>query len=116
MIKASYFKFKRNMLIASALSWALVASMPIINAHGASNGIWAMLCTINGFELVQVKPGELKSPHSKACPFTYFSSFHQHSLPTPLHIAATTLALVTTYAFLALSERFQLAIPRAPPW
>lgn len=114
MLKTSYFK--RNMLIASTLSWVLVALMPIINAHGAAAGLWATLCTINGFELVQVKPGELEPQHNKACPFTHFSSFHQDSFSSPLYSAALTLALVRTYAFWSLSERFQLAIPRAPPW
>lgn len=107
--------FKRTMLIASALSWVLVTLMPVINAHGASAGVWATLCTINGFELVQVEEGKAETQHSKPCPFSHFSSFHQASIPTPTHLLRTSLASRESYAFLALSERFQLAIPRAPP-
>lgn len=107
--------FKRSMLFASALSWVLVTLMPVINAHGASAGVWATLCTINGFELVQVEEGTAETQHSKPCPFSHFSSFHQDSLPTPQHARKTTLADIDSYTYLALSERFQLAIPRAPP-
>ncbi|MCZ4292604.1 hypothetical protein [Vibrio sinaloensis] len=113
MIRASYFK--RSMLIASALSWVLVTLMPVINAHGANAGVWATLCTINGFELVQVEEGTVETQHSKPCPFSHFSSFHQDSLPTPQHARRSTLATMDSYTYLALSERFQFAIPRAPP-
>lgn len=113
MIKVS--NFKRSMLLASALSWVLVTLMPVINAHGASAGVWATLCTINGFELVQVEEGKVETQHSKPCPFSHFSSFHQDSFPTPQHARKTSLAQFDTYTFLALSERFQLAVPRAPP-
>ncbi|CAM2953238.1 hypothetical protein VITU102760_12030 [Vibrio tubiashii] len=113
MIRTS--SFKRTMLIASALSWVLVTLMPVINAHGASAGVWATLCTINGFELVQVEEGKVETQHSKPCPFSHFSSFHQDTLPTPTHFRRTSIATFDSYAYLALSERFQLAIPRAPP-
>ncbi|OAJ95780.1 hypothetical protein [Vibrio bivalvicida] len=113
MIRTS--NFKRTMLIASALSWVLVTLMPVINAHGASAGVWATLCTINGFELVQVEEGKVETQHSKPCPFSHFSTFHQDTLPTPTHPRRSTIANIESYAFLALSERFQLAIPRAPP-
>ncbi|MEL7293426.1 MAG: hypothetical protein AAGJ78_06590 [Pseudomonadota bacterium] len=113
MIRAS--NFKRNMLFASALSWVLVTLMPVINAHGASAGVWATLCTINGFELVQIEEGKAQTQHSKPCPFSHFSCFHQDAFPTPQHARRTTLAKFDAYTFLALSERFQLAIPRAPP-
>lgn len=113
MLRAS--NFKRTMLVASALSWVLVTLMPVINAHGASAGVWATLCTINGFELVQIEEGKVETQHSKPCPFSHFSTFHQDTVPTPTHFAKSTLAIVEGYAFLALSERFQLAIPRAPP-
>ncbi|WCP68677.1 hypothetical protein LYZ37_19270 [Vibrio tubiashii] len=113
MIRTS--SFKRTMLIASALSWVLVTLMPVINAHGASAGVWATLCTINGFELVQVEEGKVETQHSKPCPFSHFSSFHQDTLPTPTHSRRTSIATFDSYAYLALSERFQLAIPRAPP-
>lgn len=113
MLRAS--NFKRTMLVASALSWVLVTLMPVINAHGASAGVWATLCTINGFELVQIEEGKVETQHSKPCPFSHFSTFHQDTVPTPTHFTKSTLAIVEGYAFLALSERFQLAIPRAPP-
>lgn len=109
------FNFKRSMLFASALSWVLVSLMPIINAHGASAGVWTKLCTINGFELVQIEEGKGQIQHSKPCPFSYFSCFHQDSFPTPQHARRIILAKFDAYTFLALSERFQLAIPRAPP-
>lgn len=113
MIRA--FNFKRIMLFASALSWVLVSLMPIINAHGASAGIWATLCTINGFELVQIEEGKGQTQHNKPCPFSHFSCFHQVYFPTGQHERRIALAQFDTYTFLALSERFQLAIPRAPP-
>ncbi len=113
MIRAA--KFNRTMLLASALSWVLVTLMPVINAHGASAGVWATLCTINGFELIQVEEGKVETQHSKPCPFSHFSSFHQDSLPTPLYTSRHTLTVVEPYAFLALSVRYQIAVPRAPP-
>lgn len=114
MIRTS--NFKRSMLIASALSWVLVTLMPVINAHGSSAGVWATLCTINGFELVQVEEGKPEVQHSKPCPFSHFSVFHQDSLPTPTYLRKSSLAVENPYAYLALSERFQIAIPRAPPF
>jgi len=113
MIRAS--NFKRTMLVASALSWVLVTLMPVINAHGASAGVWATLCTINGFELVQVEEGKADVQHSKPCPFSHFSIVHQDSFPTPTYIRKTSLAIGDQYTYLALSDRFQIAIPRAPP-
>jgi hypothetical protein len=107
--------FNRTMLFASALSWVLVTLMPVINAHGSNAGVWATLCTVNGFELVQVEEGKAETQHSKPCPFSHFSSFHQDSLPTPLYVARQSIAPFEAYTFLALSARYQLAIPRAPP-
>ena len=107
--------FKRTMLIASALSWVLVTLMPVINAHGANAGVWATLCTVNGFELVQIEEGKADTHHGKPCPFSHFSSFHHDSLPTTTQPRTSSLATFERYAFLALSERYQLAIPRAPP-
>ncbi|KJY83883.1 hypothetical protein TW81_06035 [Vibrio galatheae] len=113
MLNAS--NFKRTMLIASALSWVLVTLMPVINAHGASAGVWATLCTINGFELIQIEEGKAETQHAKPCPFSHFSTFHQDTFPTPTHRQKEALANIESYTYLALSERFQLAIPRAPP-
>ena len=107
--------FTRTMLVASALSWVLVTLMPVINAHGASAGVWATLCTINGFELVQVEEGKPETQHSKPCPFSHFSSFHHDSLPTPTHTRKSVLAQWGQYTYLALSVRSFTAIPRAPP-
>ncbi|CAK4075599.1 MULTISPECIES: hypothetical protein [Vibrio] len=108
-------KFQKIMLAASALSWVLVTLMPVINAHGSSAGVWATLCTINGFVLVQVEEGSSTTQHSKPCPFSHFSTFHQDSLPTPLYLTNHRLAKVHAYAYLALSLRYELAVPRAPP-
>lgn len=109
-------KWNKPMLFASALSWLLVTLMPVINAHGASAGVWATLCTVNGFELVQVEEGEPDNTHNgKPCPFSHFSSFHQDSLPTPLYFAQHSIAPLSHYTFLALSVRYEHAIVRAPP-
>ncbi|GAL30648.1 hypothetical protein JCM19239_1422 [Vibrio variabilis] len=46
-------------------------------------GAWATLCTLNGFELVQIEKGEESVTHKgKPCPFSYFSTFHNDALPT----------------------------------
>lgn len=103
------------MLLASALSWVLVTLMPVINAHGANAGVWATLCTVNGFELVQIEEGTAETHHAKPCPFSHFSSFHQDSIPTPTTRNLSKRASFETYTFLALSGRYRLAIPRAPP-
>ncbi|MDA0118840.1 hypothetical protein [Vibrio sp. T11.5] len=113
MLRAT--NFNRMMLLASALSWLLVSLMPVINAHGSNAGVWATLCTINGFELVQVEEGKPETQHGKPCPFSHFSSFHQDSLPTPLYFTRQSYVSDEAYAFLALSVRYQLALPRAPP-
>lgn len=113
MIRAT--NFKRIMLLASALSWVLVTLMPVINAHGAQAGVWATLCTVNGFELVQVEEGKAQTQHGKPCPFSHFSSFHHDLIPTPTTLTGKRKARFEAYTSLALSERYQLAIPRAPP-
>ena len=74
--------FNRSMLFATALSWFLVALMPVINAHGNSAGVWATLCTLNGFELVQIEEGTADTHSGKPCPFSHFSPFHQIDLST----------------------------------
>ncbi|MCG6263036.1 hypothetical protein K6U64_08100 [Vibrio vulnificus] len=110
--------FHRSMLVATALSWVLVTLMPVINAHGSSAGVWATLCTVNGFELVQIEEGEEEVPtHSgKPCPFSHFSTFHQDSLPTALVLTRRSLVISDRYTFLALSVRFERQVPRAPPF
>ncbi len=109
-------RFNRTMLVASALSWVLVTLMPVINAHGNSAGVWATLCTINGFEWVQVEEGKTDSPsHSKPCPFSHFSSFHQDTFPTTHPTRQTVCVSLERYTYLALSVRFERHIPRAPP-
>ncbi|ELO5515204.1 TPA: hypothetical protein RQK07_000991 [Vibrio vulnificus] len=109
--------FHRSMLVATALSWVLVTLMPVINAHGNSAGVWATLCTVNGFELVQIEEGEEVPTHSgKPCPFSHFSTFHQDSLPTALVLTRQSLVISDSYTFLALSVRFEKQVPRAPPF
>ncbi|WP_070965856.1 hypothetical protein [Vibrio sonorensis] len=108
-------KFHFNMLLASALSWVLVTMMPVINAHGANAGVWATLCTVNGFELIQIEEGEAETHNGKPCPFSHFSSFHQDRLPTTLTLQQRGYAEYERYTFLALSVRYETHIPRAPP-
>lgn len=50
--------FHRLMLKLSLLSWLLVSLMPVLNVHGNAAGVWATLCTINGFELVKIEDGK----------------------------------------------------------
>ncbi|WP_394252221.1 hypothetical protein [Vibrio profundi] len=107
--------FNFSMLFASALSWLLVTLMPVINAHGNSAGVWATLCTVNGFELVQVEEGQPETHNGKPCPFSHFSTFHHDELPTTLLATRHSLIVSDSYAFLALSERFKKQAPRAPP-
>lgn len=108
--------FNKSMLLATALSWVLVTLMPIINAHGNSAGVWATLCTLNGFELVQVEEGTAETHSGKPCPFSHFSPFFDNKLPSTLLTTRLSLIVSERYAFLALSERFKKQIPRAPPF
>ncbi|MGY0072788.1 hypothetical protein [Vibrio proteolyticus] len=104
------------MLLASALSWALVTLMPVINAHGSQAGVWATLCTINGFELVQIEQDNRETQqHGKPCPFSHFSTFHQIKLPTTPLLTRLSYVISDRYTFLALSVRYERQVPRAPP-
>ncbi|MGR5131024.1 hypothetical protein [Vibrio alfacsensis] len=106
----------RPMLFASALSWVLVTLMPVINAHGNSMGVWARLCTLYGFELVQVEEGDNAVIHKgKPCPFSHFSSFHHDSLPTTPILSRQSSLISDRYVFLALNVRFETPVSRAPP-
>ncbi len=107
--------FNYSMLWATALSWMLITLMPVINAHGNSAGVWATLCTVNGFELVQVEEGEPQTHDGKPCPFSHFSSFHHDEIPTALLTTRLSLIVSDSYAFLALSEAFKRHSPRGPP-
>ena len=109
--------FYRSMLVTSALSWVLVTLMPVINAHGNSMGVWATLCTLNGFELVQIEEGDNSVSHKgKPCPFSHFSTFHHDTLPTTPILSRQSLVISDSYAFLALSERYTRQAPRGPPF
>ncbi|EGU50958.1 hypothetical protein VINI7043_11591 [Vibrio nigripulchritudo ATCC 27043] len=108
--------FKTGMLFACALSWVLVTLMPVINAHGSNAGVWAMLCTVNGFELVQIEEGqEVKTHSGKPCPFSHYSTFHHNNLPTTPIFQLLSFAIENQYVYLALNVRYQLHTPRAPP-
>ncbi|WP_275725858.1 hypothetical protein [Vibrio furnissii] len=107
--------FHRMMLRASILSWILVTLMPVINAHGSHAGVWATLCTINGFELVKVDDGKPQTQHGKPCPFAHFSNFHTDKLPTTRPNTTQSAVLSDRYTFLALSVRFERQVPRGPP-
>ncbi|WP_295893610.1 hypothetical protein [uncultured Vibrio sp.] len=108
--------FNRIMLIASTLCWVLVSVMPVINAHGASAGVWATLCTINGFELVQIEEGKPETQHSKPCPFGHFSPFHHDSLTTAPPLSIHSFDDLECYAPFVHGVRYQLALVRAPPF
>lgn len=108
--------FNRSMLLATALSWVLVTLMPVINAHGNSAGVWASLCTLNGFELVQIEEGKPETHSGKPCPFSHFSSFHSDELLTTLLPTRLSFIVEHNYAFLALSTRYVRQAPRAPPF
>ncbi|MGF1695348.1 hypothetical protein L4D20_02370 [Vibrio kyushuensis] len=108
-------KFNQSMLIASVLSWLLVSLMPVINAHGASAGVWATLCTLNGFELVQVEEGKIETQHSKPCPFSHFSRLHQDSISALQYSGRQIFASLEIYSYFVPNVRFQLAFTRAPP-
>ncbi|MBY8109418.1 hypothetical protein KW456_20075 [Vibrio fluvialis] len=107
--------FHRIMLRASILSWVLVSLMPVINAHGSNTGVWATLCTINGFELVKVSDGKPQTQHGKPCPFAHFSNFHADKLPTTRPNTTQSSVISDSYTFLALSVRFERQVPRGPP-
>ncbi len=108
--------FRHVMLCASALSWLLVSLMPVINAHGSSAGVWATLCTVNGFERVQIEEGEPSKTHSsKPCPFSHFSSFHHHSLSLEPIYTLNTDTVLEPYAYLVKRVRFEQPVTRAPP-
>ncbi|MEZ8824603.1 hypothetical protein AB6E04_09585 [Vibrio amylolyticus] len=108
--------FNRIMLIASTLCWVLVSVMPVINAHGASAGVWATLCTINGFELVQIEEGKQETQHGKPCPFGHFSPFHHDSLAAVHPLSIHLFDALDVYTDFVQSNRYQLAPVRAPPF
>ncbi|MBD1558725.1 hypothetical protein HC752_17475 [Vibrio sp. S9_S30] len=104
------------MLFACALSWVLVTLMPVINAHGSNAGVWAMLCTVNGLERVQIEEGqEFQTHNSKPCPFSHYSTFHHSHLPTTPIFQLFRFAMESQYVFLARNVRYQWQTPRAPP-
>ncbi|MDF2152634.1 hypothetical protein [Vibrio sp. CAU 1672] len=108
--------FYRSMLLTSAFSWVLVTLMPVINAHGNGAGVWATLCTLNGFKFVQIEQADRSVTHKgKSCPFSHFSSFHCDSLPTALVLSRLNWVISDSYTFLALSVRFETPVARAPP-
>ncbi|WP_284191765.1 hypothetical protein [Vibrio zhanjiangensis] len=108
-------RFNRTMLTISALCWALVALMPVINAHGPNAGVWASLCTLNGFKLVQIDEGKPAAQHAKACPFGHFSCFHHDALPIPHRLLRIEYVSNDWYVYVALNTRYLSAFPRAPP-
>lgn len=104
--------FYRSMLSVSALSWVLVTLMPVINAQGNSMGVWATLCTLNGFELVQIEEGDNFISHKgKPCPFGHFSTFHHDTLPTTPILSRLSSVISDSYTSLALSGRFETPAP-----
>ncbi len=108
-------KFQQTMLLASALSWALVTAMPVLNAHSAAQGVWENLCTLNGFKLVKIDDGKAVSAHGKPCPFAHFSSFHHLTLGAVSVIAQRCYLLIEQYHYFAENLRFKQPRTRAPP-
>ncbi|OLQ72967.1 hypothetical protein BIT28_07240 [Photobacterium proteolyticum] len=107
--------FNKTMLLVSALSWVLVTMMPVINAHGANAGVWATLCTVNGFERILIEEGKPDTHAGKPCPFSHFSTFHYDRLPTAPLFEVLSYVISDSYTYLALSVRFERQVPRAPP-
>ncbi|MDA0149613.1 hypothetical protein [Vibrio sp. LaRot3] len=105
-----------SFILATALSWSLVVAMPVINAHGQSAGVWATLCTINGFELVQVEEGHSIKPHGKPCPFGHFTYLEIGSISPVVIDRVVTLSTAFSTTILTLSSRYKSAFPRAPPY
>ncbi len=93
----------------------MIAAMPVINAHGNGNGVWATLCTINGLELVQVEEGQIQVHGSKPCPLTHFSNFHHDTLATNTLFVGKDIQHDSHYFHLAWRHRFAMPVTRAPP-
>ncbi len=112
----AFHSIKHSMtLVAFALSWLLIISMPIINAHSSASGHWETICTVKGFQLIQVDQSTTQPSHSTECPSSnYISTF---SDITPTFLSNVTLSLVITVAYHSIIDRtrFFHPTPRAPP-
>ncbi|MGF1763188.1 DUF2946 family protein [Aliivibrio kagoshimensis] len=102
-------------LLAFALSWLLIISMPVINAHSAAAGHWETICTVKGFQLIQVDQSPTQPSHSIECPFSHYISTFSDTTPT--FISNVTLSLVITVAYHSIIDRTRYLhrTPRAPP-
>lgn len=117
--------FYRVMLSTSALSWLLITLMPVLNAHSGHQNIWETFCHVAGLEFEAAHmPGEQVHPkltkvhaqHGKPCPCAHFSNFHYASLTTTQSIAKRAAISAELYSFGLITGRFELSIPRAPPF
>lgn len=115
------------MITASLFSWMLIALMPVISAHGQAAGVWATLCTANGFERVFVRDSvsgssavtsslETSNHHNgPSCPASHFSYHHDFAIsPTLLLVKARLIKVRVSQATHQSSYR-KLRFPRAPP-
>lgn len=118
-------RFHRIMLSTSALSWLLVTLMPVLNAHSGRQNIWETFCHVAGLEIAAAHmPGDQAHPkltkvhaqHGKPCPCAHFSNFHYASLTTTQSNAKRAAFSADLYTFGLAMVRFELSIPRAPPF
>ncbi len=119
--------FRRVMISASLISWILIALMPVINAHAQAAGVWATLCTANGFERVFVRErvtvdfattslsdvnGHYKGP---SCPASHFSYQHDFAIQASLRLVQVQLISIELYHAVLQPPHHTLRFPRAPP-
>lgn len=115
------------MIIASLFSWMLIALMPVINAHGQSAGVWATLCTANGFERVLVRDAvtssssetsslETSNNHNgPSCPASQFSYHHDFAIQPASRLGQACLIKVRGDQPVLQSSYRKFRFPRAPP-
>ncbi|WGV98996.1 hypothetical protein QF117_05780 [Vibrio sp. YMD68] len=109
----------------------LIVLMPVINAHGQSAGVWATLCTANGFERVFIPSpsndhefGAKSSGDSSVsgsdhagspCPASHFS-YDTDPCITPFLVSLQVrLAKVQLYQTIQIFNHSTPLLPRAPP-
>ncbi|WP_456295241.1 hypothetical protein M1D72_01280 [Vibrio sp. AK197] len=102
------------MLLASALSWALLAAMPVVNAH-VTSGHWTTLCTLSGFKWVNLDQDVQAQRPNHPCLFAHFSNLHQ-AVHTPAYIELRQYLprRIQYISFFAI-ERHRRPLYRAPP-
>ncbi|MGC9402362.1 hypothetical protein [Vibrio genomosp. F10] len=109
----------------------LIILMPVINAHGQSAGVWATLCTANGFERVLIPPpsndhelgaksrdtssGKGNNHAGSPCPASHFS-YDTDPCITPFLVSLQVrLAKAHLYQPNQIFNHPTPLLPRAPP-